>query len=132
MFDAMRKKIARRARNQVAPYRCIDAVEAAATLPLEKGLAREREFFDEVRQGEETNALKYVFWAEREAAKVPDVPRDTPAKKIASAAVHGARPRNHAPRNRPIARSRKKIVSAYTGSHAIDPVYSSSSVGIHT
>ena len=28
-FDAMRKKIARRARNQNAPYRCIDAVQAA-------------------------------------------------------------------------------------------------------
>jgi len=90
MFDAMRKSIARRARNQVAPYRCIDAVEAATPLPLEKGLARERELFDEVRQGEETGALKYVFWAEREAAKVPDVPRDTAAKKIASAAVIGA------------------------------------------
>jgi len=90
MFDAMRKKIARRARNQNAPYRCIDAVEAATTLPLDKGLARERELFDELRVGDETNALKYVFWAEREAAKVPDVPRDTPAKKIASAAVIGA------------------------------------------
>ncbi len=90
MFDAMRKKIARRARNQNAPYRCIDAVEAATTLPLDKGLARERELFDELRLGDETNALKYVFWAEREAAKVPDVPRDTPAKKIASAAVIGA------------------------------------------
>jgi 3-hydroxyacyl-CoA dehydrogenase len=90
MFDAMRKKIARRARNQNAPYRCIDAVEAAITMPLEKGLARERELFDELRLGDETNALKYVFWAEREAAKVPDVPRHTPAKKIASAAVIGA------------------------------------------
>jgi 3-hydroxyacyl-CoA dehydrogenase len=90
IFDAMRKKIARKARNQIAPYSCIDAVEAAATLPLEKGLARERELFDAVREGEETKALKYVFWAEREAAKVPDVPRDTPTKKIASAAVIGA------------------------------------------
>ena len=90
MFDAMRKKIARRARNQSAPYRCIDAVEAAVSLPLDKGLARERELFEELRQGEETNALKYVFWAEREAAKVPGVPRDTPVRNIASAAVIGA------------------------------------------
>lgn len=90
MFDAMRKKIERRARNQVAPYRCIDAVEAAVSLPLEKGLARERALFDELRQGEETGALKYVFYAEREAAKVPDVPRETKAQDIRSAAVIGA------------------------------------------
>jgi 3-hydroxyacyl-CoA dehydrogenase len=90
LFDAMRKKIERRARNQVAPYHGIKAVEAAVTLPLEQGLARERELFDELRQGEETNALKYVFWAEREAAKIPDIPRDTPVRDIKSAAVIGA------------------------------------------
>lgn len=90
MFDAMRKKIARKARNQNAPYRCIDCVEAAVSLPLEKGLARERELFDELRQGDETNALKYVFWAEREAAKIPDIPRDTAVREIGSASVIGA------------------------------------------
>ena len=90
MFDAMRKKIERRARNQVAPYHCIKCVEAAVSLPLEQGLARERELFDELRQGPETEALKYVFWAEREAAKIPDIPRDTPVRNIDSAAVIGA------------------------------------------
>jgi 3-hydroxyacyl-CoA dehydrogenase len=90
LFDAMRKKIERTARNQVAPYQCIKCVEAAVALPLEKGLARERELFDEIRQGGETKALKYVFWAEREAAKVPDIPRDTPTQDIARAAVIGA------------------------------------------
>ena len=90
MFDAMRQKIARRARNQTAPYHCIKCVEAAVSMPLEQGLARERELFDELREGDETKALKYVFWAEREAAKIPDVPRDTPTKEIDSAAVIGA------------------------------------------
>jgi 3-hydroxyacyl-CoA dehydrogenase len=90
MFDAMRKKIERRARNQVAPYQCIKAVEAAVSLPLEQGLEQERALFDAVRQGEETAALKYVFWAEREASKVPDVPRDTQTRDIRSAAVIGA------------------------------------------
>jgi 3-hydroxyacyl-CoA dehydrogenase len=62
MFDAMRKKIERRARNQVAPYHCIKCVEAAVALPLEKGLARERELFDELRQGPETEALISSSW----------------------------------------------------------------------
>jgi 3-hydroxyacyl-CoA dehydrogenase len=90
MFDAMRKKIARRARNQVAPYQCIKCVEAAVALPLEEGLERERVLFEEISQGDETKALKHVFWAEREALKVPDVPRETPAADIRSAAVIGA------------------------------------------
>ena len=90
IFDAMRKKIARKARNQVAPYNCIKCVEAACSMPLREGLARERELFDEIRNGEETKALKYAFFAEREATKIPDVPRDTPVAKIGSAAVIGA------------------------------------------
>ena len=45
MFDAMRKSIARRARNQKAPYHCIAAVEAACTLPFDEGIAREAELF---------------------------------------------------------------------------------------
>jgi len=90
LFDAMRKKIARTARNQVAPYKCIECVEAAVSLPLEEGLAVERRLFDEIRDGEETRALKHVFWAEREATKIPDIPRDTPTKDIRSGAVVGA------------------------------------------
>ena len=38
IFDAMRKSIARRARNQKAPYHCIAAVEAACTLPFDEGM----------------------------------------------------------------------------------------------
>ena len=90
MFDAMRQKIARRARNQVAPYQCIKCVEAAVELPLAEGLERERMLFEEISQGDETAALKHVFWAEREALKVPDVPRETPAADIRSGAVIGA------------------------------------------
>jgi len=90
MFDAMRKKIERTARNQVAPYKCIECVEAAVSQPLEEGLATERRLFDEIREGDETKALKHVFWAEREATKIPDIPRDTPTKDIRSGAVIGA------------------------------------------
>src|ERR1700737_3072985 len=37
IFDAMRKSIARRARNPKAPYNCIVAVEAACTMPFDEG-----------------------------------------------------------------------------------------------
>src|ERR1700687_1492181 len=42
MFEAFRKSIARRARNQRAPYACIEAVEAACNLPFDEGCALER------------------------------------------------------------------------------------------
>src|SRR5262249_10859497 len=47
LFDGMRKSIARRARNQRAPYACIEAVEAACTLPFDEGCRKERALFDE-------------------------------------------------------------------------------------
>src|SRR5215467_4468710 len=53
IFEAMGKSIARRARNQKAPYHCIAAVEAACTMPFEDGIRRERELFDELENSAE-------------------------------------------------------------------------------
>jgi 3-hydroxyacyl-CoA dehydrogenase len=90
IFDAMRKSIARRARNQKAPYNCIAAVEAACSLPFEDGIRRERELFDELENSAEARALRYAFFAEREVAKLPDIPRETPLRPIKTAAIVGA------------------------------------------
>ncbi len=89
IFDAMRKSIARKARNQKAPYNCIAAVEAACALPFRKGLEREQELFLELENAPEARALRYAFFAEREAAKVPGLAKSAPAK-VAAAAVIGA------------------------------------------
>src|SRR4051812_33144441 len=59
VFEAMRKSIARRARNQKAPYNCIAAVEAAATLPFDEGMQRESELFQELVNADEAKALRY-------------------------------------------------------------------------
>ncbi len=90
MFDAMRKSIARRARNQKAPYHCIAAVEAACSLPFDEGLKRERELFDELENSDESRALRYAFFAEREAMRVPDIGKDVPVRKVETVAVVGA------------------------------------------
>jgi 3-hydroxyacyl-CoA dehydrogenase len=90
MFEAFRKSIARRARNQRAPYACIEAVEAACNLPFDEGCALERKLFDEQVNSDESRALRYAFFAEREAAKLPDIPRDTPLRPTDTAAVIGA------------------------------------------
>jgi 3-hydroxyacyl-CoA dehydrogenase len=90
LFEAVRKSIARRARNQKAPYNCIAAVEAACTLPFDEGIARERQLFDELENSDEARALRYAFFAEREVNKLPDIPRETKLRPIRTAAIVGA------------------------------------------
>src|ERR1700751_4675385 len=90
IFEAMRRSIARRARNQKAPYHCITAVEAACNMPFDEGARRERELFDELENSAEARALRYAYFAEREVAKLPDIPRDTPLRPIETAAIVGA------------------------------------------
>ena len=90
VFDAMRKSIARRARNQKAPYHCIAAVEAACTLPFDEGVAREQELFLELENADEARALRYAFFAEREVAKLPDMPTGIRPRDFRDPAVVGA------------------------------------------
>lgn len=90
LFEAIRRSIARRARNQKAPYSCIAAVEAACTLPFDAGLRREQELFAELENADEARALRYAFFAEREAAKLPDLPPDLKPRDFATVAVIGA------------------------------------------
>src|SRR5262245_35768624 len=82
MFEAMRKSIARRARNQKAPYHCIACVEAAVTKPFEEGLQIERNLFTELENSDEAKALRYAFFAEREVAKIPNAPKDLKPQKV--------------------------------------------------
>ena len=90
IFEAKKKEISRRARNQIAPYNNIKAVQAAVEMQFEDGLKRERELFEELVNSNESKALRYAFFAEREAQKLPDVPKGTPVKTIKTAAVVGA------------------------------------------
>ena len=82
--------MARQTRGFRAPENCIKAVEAAVELPFDQGIKRERELFTELLNSPESKAQRYFFFAEREAAKIPDVPGDTPAMDIKKAAVIGA------------------------------------------
>jgi 3-hydroxyacyl-CoA dehydrogenase len=90
IFEAMRKSIARRARGQKAPYHCIQSVENACKMPFDDGIRRERELFDELENSPEARALRYAFFAEREVARLPDIPRETPLRPIKTAAIVGA------------------------------------------
>jgi len=73
-----------------APLECLEAVAASATKPFEDGLKCERERFLRLAQTPESKALRHAFFAERATGKVPDVPADTPTRRIGRAAVVGA------------------------------------------
>ncbi|HEX2440475.1 MAG TPA: 3-hydroxyacyl-CoA dehydrogenase NAD-binding domain-containing protein [Methylomirabilota bacterium] len=90
VFANFRKSVARQTRGFKAPENIIKAVEAAVSLPFDQGIKRERELFAELLSSPESKAQRYFFFAEREAAKIPDVPSDTPAKDVKKAAVIGA------------------------------------------
>ncbi|HKX31425.1 MAG TPA: 3-hydroxyacyl-CoA dehydrogenase NAD-binding domain-containing protein [Blastocatellia bacterium] len=77
-------------RGQLAPLKAIEAVEAAITLSFEDGCRKESELFQECLFSDQSRALIHVFFGEREVARVPDIPADTPQIEIKSAAVVGA------------------------------------------
>ena len=77
-------------KNLPAPARCVDLVETAVAKPFDDGLRIEREAFLGLLQTPECQALRHAFFAERAAAKIADVPADTPTRSIAKVAVIGA------------------------------------------
>jgi len=88
--DAMRASLKKTARGLRAPYAVVDAIEAGLKLSFDEGSVRERELFADCVASTESKALRHLFFAEREVAKVPDVPKETPVKEIKRAAVVGA------------------------------------------
>ena len=82
--------IARRLRGFKAPFNIIKAVQAAAELPFAAGMKREAELFQELMTSSESRAQRHVFFAEREVAKIPGLPKDTAQREIKTAAVIGA------------------------------------------
>lgn len=90
IFAAARAAVAKKQRGQLAPMSAIAAVEAATTMPFDRGCEFERKLFIECLLSDQSKALIHVFFSEREAAKISDVPRDTTVLPIKSAGVVGA------------------------------------------
>jgi 3-hydroxyacyl-CoA dehydrogenase len=73
-----------------APLECVETIAASVNMPFEEGCKFERERFIALTRTVESKSLRHAFFAERAASKIPDVPADTPAREIKSAAVIGA------------------------------------------
>ncbi len=90
IYDEFLKKNARAFRGFKAPLNIVKAIEAAAEMPFDEGMKRERALFLELQKSTESAAQRYYFFAEREAAKIPDVPADTPTIPVQTVGLIGA------------------------------------------
>ena len=88
-FDNARKHLARRARGQIAQDRIVSCIEAAVELPMGEGLERERELFRELVASPESAAMRHIFFSERQAAKIQDLPKGAPVRDIKKVAIIG-------------------------------------------
>ena len=77
-------------KGQLAPHLALEAVRIACEQPLDVGLAREQELFMEALDSPQSKALRHLFFAEREAGKVPGIDAALPLRPIGKVAVIGA------------------------------------------
>jgi 3-hydroxyacyl-CoA dehydrogenase len=89
-FEKARTEIGKASRGFPAPLEIVACVEAAVNKPFDEGRKEERQRFQGLVEGNESKALRHMFFSERQTAKIPDVPEDTPTRPIRSAAVIGA------------------------------------------
>ena len=90
IFAAARATATKARRGFKAPLSCIACVEAACTLPFDEGMAREREMFQELHDDIQSSAQQHIFFAERAASKVNDMPNDVDLLDIKRVGVIGA------------------------------------------
>jgi 3-hydroxyacyl-CoA dehydrogenase len=90
LFAAARDSAHKKQRGLMAPLAAIDSVEDATRLPFEEGCKAERERFVQCLFSNQSKALIHVFFGDREVARIPDIPKDTPVIPVNSAAVVGA------------------------------------------
>ncbi|MGQ3030766.1 MAG: enoyl-CoA hydratase-related protein, partial [Ferrovibrionaceae bacterium] len=76
IFAEFRKANARAFRGFPAPEYCIRAIEAAVEQPFDDAVKYERSLFLELVAGSQSAAQRHVFFAERQAWKVPDIADD--------------------------------------------------------
>ena len=89
-FSEYLQGLSRKARGFFAPLQIVKCVQAALNESYRDALKTERRLFDECKASSHSQAQRHLFFAEREVAKIPDVPKNTPVREINRVAVIGA------------------------------------------
>ena len=85
-----RAHIAKTMRNRQSPLALLEAVKAAAELPFTEGLKVESEQSRILVQATEARALRHLFFAEREARKIPTISSAEKPRPIGRIGIIGA------------------------------------------
>ena len=89
-FADAAEALTRRLRGRDAPVACVEAVRNAIVVPFDEGIKREGELFRKLVAGDQSKAQRHIFFAEREAARVPGIPEGTKPRPVTTGAVIGA------------------------------------------
>ena len=90
LLSSARGTIAKRLKGQTAPQRILDCLLAAGTVPFEEGLKCERQAFEACMADPQSSALRHQFFAERAAAKIQGLAKDTEALPVKHVGIIGA------------------------------------------
>ena len=90
LFQNFRKSIERKTRGFLAPEYNIQCIEAAVNKPFDEGIKVERDLFIKLIRGNQSAAQRYFFFAQRQVAKIPDIPKETELLDINKVGIIGA------------------------------------------
>ena len=90
IFDKIERDYGRRYRGFEAWRSAVRAVKAAIDLPFDEGMKLERQAFLDLIPTPQSQAQRYVFFAERKSSKIADVPDDTPVLPVKKVGIIGA------------------------------------------
>jgi 3-hydroxyacyl-CoA dehydrogenase len=90
LFATGREQAAKIRRNQTAPLKALESIEAATRLPFEEGRMVERALFAECLAGTQSKGMIHAFLSEREASKVSGIDSRTAVAPVGEAAIVGA------------------------------------------
>ena len=89
LFEEAKKSIGRKQRGQTAPLQALEAIRLGYEMGFEEALAREYEMCLDAIASPQSGALRHIFAAEREVARIPGLPADAAPRDVRRAGVIG-------------------------------------------
>src|SRR3954451_936492 len=89
-FDEIVGQHAKKTRGLHAPAAAIEAIRMTLDTSIDEAQKKKRDLFLKLVVGDQSKAQRHIFFAEREANKVPGIGEDTQPREVKRAAVIGA------------------------------------------
>ncbi len=89
LFEEAKTTLARKMKGQTAPLRALEAIRLGYAMAFEDAVKQELAIFRECLAGPQSKALRNIFSAEREVARIPDLPADTATRPVERVGVIG-------------------------------------------